>query len=379
MSEAEAGTIESILTEDRVFDPPSAFSAGAHVSSLEDYKQQHARSIEDPAGYWAEVAQELDWFEPWTEVMQWNAPDAKWFVGGKTNLCHNAVDRQVKAGHGDDLAILWEGEPCPDGKPEVRRLTYRDLQRETARAANALKALGVKKGDVVTLYMGMVPRAGDRHPGLRPDRRGPLGDLRRLQRAGDRRPGRRRRQQGDRDLRRLLAAGQGRAPQGQRRPGLRHDLAGPEGPRPQAVRERRQHAGGSRPVVARAGGGRQRRLPVRAHGQRGHGVPPLHVRVDREAQGDPAHHRRLHGLHLPDQQADLRPCTPTRTRSTGAPPTSAGSPGTATSSTGSCPTASRPSCTRARPTSPRRTASGTSASGTRSRSSIRRRPRSARS
>ena len=152
--------ITSMLNEGRVFEPPSGFSeavGGAHVDSMEAYRAMHARSIEDPEGFWGEVAQELDWFEPWTKVLEWNLPDAKWFVGGKTNLCHNAVDRQVAAGHGDEVAIVWEGEPVEGGSPEVKRLTYADLQRETQKFGAALKGLGVKKGDVVTIYMGMVP------------------------------------------------------------------------------------------------------------------------------------------------------------------------------------------------------------------------------
>src|SRR5207249_1891082 len=94
---------------------------------------------------------------PWSKVLEWEAPDAKWFVGGKMNACYNCVDRQVDRGHGDEIAIVWEGEPMPGGKPEVRRLTYRDLQAEVSRFAAVLKSLGVKKGDVVTIYMPMIP------------------------------------------------------------------------------------------------------------------------------------------------------------------------------------------------------------------------------
>ncbi len=154
------GHITSVLREERVFTPPKGVGdalGGAHVASLEDYERLHAQAVSDPEGFWAQVAGELDWFQPWEQVLSWSCPDAKWFVGGKTNLCHNAVDRQVKQGHGDEVAIVWEAEPVGDDGPEVRRITYRDLQRETARLGNALKALGVNKGDVVTIYMGMVP------------------------------------------------------------------------------------------------------------------------------------------------------------------------------------------------------------------------------
>jgi len=157
---SDARSIESILTETRLFEPPADFDArigGAHITSLETYAAMHQRSIEDPAGFWEEVAGELDWFEPWTSVVEWNLPDAKWFVGGRTNICHNCIDRQISDGRGDQIAIIWEGEPMPVGSPEIIRLTYNDLRREVSRCANALRSLGVKKGDVVTLYMGMVP------------------------------------------------------------------------------------------------------------------------------------------------------------------------------------------------------------------------------
>jgi acetyl-CoA synthetase len=153
-------TIESVLHEERVFPPPGAFSesiGGAYVGSMEQYRKMYERSIRDPEGFWAERARDLDWFRPWSRVLEWNLPDAKWFVGGKTNICHNCVDRQVTGGRGDETAIIWEGEPVGESGPEIRRLTYRDLQRQVSRFANALKSLGVKKGDVVTLYMGMVP------------------------------------------------------------------------------------------------------------------------------------------------------------------------------------------------------------------------------
>jgi acetyl-CoA synthetase len=134
-----SGTIESVLQETRLFQPPAGFSdaiGGAYIASMEQYRQMHERSINDPDGFWSEVAEELDWFKSWKKVVEWNAPDAKWFVGGATNVCHNCVDRQLDAGFGDDVAIIWEG---------------------VCRLANGLKELGVGKGDVVTIYMGMVP------------------------------------------------------------------------------------------------------------------------------------------------------------------------------------------------------------------------------
>jgi len=156
----DVSSIESILREQRVFPPPEDFDeriGGAYIKSMEQYQRLYQQSIEDPAAFWSEAAKQLDWFEPWSQVLEWKLPDAKWFIGGKTNLCHNCVDRQVNNGHGDETALIWEGEPMDGGKPEICRLTYKDLQRETAKCANALKSLGVKKGDKVTIYMGMVP------------------------------------------------------------------------------------------------------------------------------------------------------------------------------------------------------------------------------
>ena len=156
----DTAAIESVLQESRRFDPPADLSeaiGGAHISSIQQYRQMYQRSIEDPEGFWGDVAGELDWFRKWDHVLEWNPPDAKWFIGGTTNLCHNCVDRQVAQGYGDQVAIVWEGEPVGEEATQIRRLTYSDLKYEVSRFANVLKGLGVKKGDVVTLYMGMVP------------------------------------------------------------------------------------------------------------------------------------------------------------------------------------------------------------------------------
>ncbi len=153
-------SIDSVLKEERTFAPPAEFSesiGGAYVGSIEEYRRLYDRSINDPEGFWAEIAAELDWFRPWEKVLEWEPPDARWFVGATTNICHNCVDRQVAQGHGDSIAIIWEGEPIGRCGPEIRRLTYADLKGEVCRLANVLKGLGVGKGDVVTLYMGMVP------------------------------------------------------------------------------------------------------------------------------------------------------------------------------------------------------------------------------
>jgi acetyl-CoA synthetase len=144
--------IDSTLRESRVFPPPPEFSEKAHIKSLEQYEALYKQSIDDPESFWAGVAKDLHWFKPWDKVLEWDLPWAKWFVGGKLNLSYNCVDRHALAGRRDKTAIVWEGEPG-----EVRRLTYAELHAEVQKFANALKALGIKKGDRVAVYMGMTP------------------------------------------------------------------------------------------------------------------------------------------------------------------------------------------------------------------------------
>jgi acetyl-CoA synthetase len=144
--------LDSTLRENRVFPPPPEFSAKAHIKSLEEYEKLYKQSIEDPEKFWAGAARELHWFEPWTKVLEWNLPWAKWFVGGKLNLCYNCVDRHALGGRAEKTALIWEGEPG-----EIRRLTYAELHAEVQKVANGLKSLGIKKGDRVAIYMGMTP------------------------------------------------------------------------------------------------------------------------------------------------------------------------------------------------------------------------------
>jgi acetyl-CoA synthetase len=144
--------LDSTLREDRVFPPPPEFAAKAHVSSLAEYEELYARSIADPDAFWESVARELHWFAPWTKVLDWNLPWAKWFVGGKINISYNCLDRHVHNGKADKTAILWEGEPG-----EVRRISYGELLADVQKFANALKWLGIRKGDRVAIYMGMTP------------------------------------------------------------------------------------------------------------------------------------------------------------------------------------------------------------------------------
>ncbi len=144
--------MDSLLRENRVFSPAKEFSAKAHIGSLEQYESMYRRSIEDPNGFWAQAAGELDWFQRWSEVQSGDISHAQWFVDGKLNLSHNCVDRHAQGARRDKVALLWEGEPG-----EVRRITYGELHEQVQRFANALKSLGIRKGDRVAIYMGMCP------------------------------------------------------------------------------------------------------------------------------------------------------------------------------------------------------------------------------
>jgi acetyl-CoA synthetase len=155
---APSQDLQSTLREDRVFPPPPEFASTAHIKSLEEYETLYARSIADPEAFWASAASELHWFEQWTKVLDWQLPVAKWFVGGKINLSYNCVDRHALGDKASKTALIWEGEPVDaNDEPEIRTLTYAELHVEVQRAANALKSIGIKKGDRVAIYMGMTP------------------------------------------------------------------------------------------------------------------------------------------------------------------------------------------------------------------------------
>ncbi len=144
----QQGRLAALLKESRLFPPSEVFRLQANAGDPAIYE----RARRDLEGFWAEEAERLDWFERWTRVLEWNAPWAKWFVGGKLNVTTNCVDRHVTSPRRNKAAIIWEGEPG-----DSRVLTFGMLQREVNRFANALKSLGVKKGDRVAIYLGMVP------------------------------------------------------------------------------------------------------------------------------------------------------------------------------------------------------------------------------
>jgi acetyl-CoA synthetase len=149
---SQSTNIESILHEKRVFPPPEDFSQSAHIRSMEELERLREEAREHPEVFWARMAEELDWFRRWDEVLKWNPPHAEWFVGGKINIAHNCLDRHLQTWRRNKAAIIWEGEPG-----EQRTLTYSQLHREVCRFANVLKRAGVEKGDRVALYMPLIP------------------------------------------------------------------------------------------------------------------------------------------------------------------------------------------------------------------------------
>jgi acetyl-CoA synthetase len=140
--------IENLFKETRTFPPPEDFKARALVTDQSIYE----RAEQDFEAFWADEARRLRWMREWDRVLEWDPPFAKWFVGGQLNVSDNCLDRHVDAGGGDKVAYYWEGEPG-----DTRTITYAELRDEVARFANALKELGVRKGDRVNIYMGMVP------------------------------------------------------------------------------------------------------------------------------------------------------------------------------------------------------------------------------
>ena len=142
-------TIEALLAEGRTFPPPPEFKKTARIVDAEIYDEAER----DFEGFWARQAAELlDWAEEWHTILEWDLPFAKWFIGGTLNVSFNCLDRHVAAGHGDQVAYHWEGEPG-----DTRTITYAQLLEEVQRTANALTSLGIRKGDRVNIYLGMVP------------------------------------------------------------------------------------------------------------------------------------------------------------------------------------------------------------------------------
>src|SRR3954469_19027479 len=144
--------IDSVLQEQRKFEPSEEFRRTAHIQSAAEYERIYRESVEQPEKFWGRIASELHWFKEWDKVLEWKNPWAKWFVGGQINLSYNCLDRHVQTSRKDKTAIIWESEPG-----DLRTLTYQQLHREVQKFANVLKSLEVKKGDRVAIYMGMTP------------------------------------------------------------------------------------------------------------------------------------------------------------------------------------------------------------------------------
>ena len=144
--------LSSVLRERRRFAPKAAFSETAHVGSMAAYERLRKKAERDPEGFWGEMSREIAWLKPWRKVLDWKEPFAKWFIGGKTNVAYNCLDRHLDGWRRNKAAIIWEGEPG-----DTRVLTFGDLHREVCAFSNVLKSKGVVKGDRVVLYMPMIP------------------------------------------------------------------------------------------------------------------------------------------------------------------------------------------------------------------------------
>ncbi|HET9135910.1 MAG TPA: AMP-binding protein, partial [Candidatus Kapabacteria bacterium] len=154
MSEKQTATnhIESLLSEKRLFKPSKKFAESAKIGSIAAYDKLYKQSLKDPQAFFAKQAEELTWFKKWRKVLEWKAPFAKWFIGGKINASYNCLDRHLDSWRRTKAAIIFEGE-----YGDERTLTYQQLHHEVCKASNMLESLGVRAGDRVAIYMGMTP------------------------------------------------------------------------------------------------------------------------------------------------------------------------------------------------------------------------------
>ncbi|MEW6441767.1 MAG: acetate--CoA ligase [bacterium] len=157
MSDDKAGIV-SVALEDRVFDPPKRGFDDAWVKSMDQYRDMYQRSIQDPEGFWGNVAKDFVWFKKWNKVRDFDFKSepikVRFFEGGKTNITVNCLDRHVQDGKGDRVGLIWEPN---DPKEKGRQLTYRELKDQVCKFANVLKSMGIKKGDRVTIFLPMIP------------------------------------------------------------------------------------------------------------------------------------------------------------------------------------------------------------------------------
>ena len=276
--------IENLLAEARTFPPSAEFVAQANATA-----DLYAEAEADFEAFWAKHARDrISWFTPFEQTLEWDLPFAKWFLGGELNVTYNCVDRHVERGLGDKVAYHWIGEPG-----DTRTLTYRDLQAEVNRAANALKELGVRKGDRVAIYMPMIPelpiamlacaKLGAAHTVV-------FGGFS-AEALGDR--------INDAQAKVLITADGGW--RRGKKVGLKHhadeavastpvDRARPRG---QPPARRLPHGRGARPLVGRARRPPERRVRSRPGRVGAAPLPALHLGHDRQAEGDHPHQRRL--------------------------------------------------------------------------------------
>ncbi len=175
LADIQASNIDSILHEQRKFEPPAEFSRTPTSRASPNTNDLYKESIDDPDKFWSRIASELHWFKKWDKVLEWNCPWAKWFVGGQINLSYNCLDRHVATWRKNKAAIIWESEPG-----EIRTLTYQQLHREVQKFANVLKVLGREERRPRRHLHGHDARTAHRHAGLRPHRRAAHRRLRRI-------------------------------------------------------------------------------------------------------------------------------------------------------------------------------------------------------
>ncbi len=152
MALTTGGQVDTVMQERRLFPPTAEFAAKARIGSLAEYEALWNEANADIESFWGELAAELHWFKPYSKVLEWNEPFAKWFVGGQTNASYNCLDAHLDGPRRNKAALIWEGEPG-----DQRTLTYQQLHREVCKFANVLVQQGIHRGDVVSIYMPMVP------------------------------------------------------------------------------------------------------------------------------------------------------------------------------------------------------------------------------
>jgi hypothetical protein len=281
-------TMSQDKAKDDIYAPPEEFTRQAYIKSFEEYKKLYEESVEDPEKFWGRMAEEfVTWEKRWDRVLDWefDTPKIEFFKGGKLNVSYNCLDRHIENGKGDRIAIIWEG----DNPKEDKKITYRELHREVCKFANALKSLGVKRGDRVCIFLPMIlelpismlacARIGAIHSvvfgGFSADSL--LGRI------------------SDSQSKVLITADQGM--RGMKKVPLK-DTADVrrEDDRGEARGRPRDHEGRPRPLVAQSHGRHIGGMPLREHGRGGPSLHALHIGFDGKAQGRAPYPGRLPGV-----------------------------------------------------------------------------------